>query len=51
MGVAGLAAFYHAAAYESREGRAAEARAANQRALSLTDNPAERRLLEERLAV
>ena len=33
-----------------RLGRTTEARAANQRALSLTENPAERRLLEERLA-
>jgi RNA polymerase sigma factor (sigma-70 family) len=33
-----------------RLGRHEEARAADQRALSLTDNPGERRLLEERLA-
>ena len=33
-----------------RLGRAEEARAADQRALSLTENPGERRILEERLA-
>ncbi|MDP9250017.1 MAG: RNA polymerase sigma factor [Chloroflexota bacterium] len=33
-----------------RLGRATDARAADRRALSLTENPAERRLLEERLA-
>jgi len=43
---------YHAARGEllRRVGRAEEARVANQRALDLTTNPAERRLLEERLA-
>jgi RNA polymerase sigma-70 factor (ECF subfamily) len=33
-----------------RQGRVEDARAADRRALALTDNPAERRLLEERLA-
>ncbi|HJP70933.1 MAG TPA: sigma-70 family RNA polymerase sigma factor [Candidatus Limnocylindria bacterium] len=43
---------FHAARAEMlrRLGRSDEARAADQRALSLTDNPAERRLLEERLS-
>ena len=43
---------YHAARGEllRRLGRTEEAAAANRRALSLTDNPAERRLLEARLA-
>lgn len=43
---------YHAARAEllRRTGRTAEAIAANRRALALTENPAERRLLEERLA-
>lgn len=42
---------FHAARAEllRRLGREDEARAANERALSLTDNPAERRLLAERL--
>jgi predicted RNA polymerase sigma factor len=42
---------YHAARGEllRRNGRADEAAEANRRALALTDNPAERRLLEERL--
>jgi len=42
---------YHAARAEllRRLGRHDESRAANERALSLTDNPAERRLLEQRL--
>jgi RNA polymerase sigma-70 factor (ECF subfamily) len=42
---------FHAARGEllRRLGRAAEARAADRRALPLTDNPAERRLLEQRL--
>ncbi len=42
---------YHAARAEMlrRLGRDDEARQANRRALSLTDNPAERRLLEGRL--
>jgi RNA polymerase sigma-70 factor (ECF subfamily) len=44
---------FHAARAEllRRLGRIEEARAANERALELTDNPAERRLLRERLAV
>jgi RNA polymerase sigma-70 factor (ECF subfamily) len=43
---------FHAARGEllRRLGRSTEARAADLRALSLTENPAERRLLEERLA-
>jgi RNA polymerase sigma factor (sigma-70 family) len=43
---------FHAARGEllRRLGRATEARLADRRALSLTENPAERRLLEERLA-
>ena len=43
---------YHAARAEMlrRLGRTDEAREANRLALALTDNPAERRLLEERLA-
>jgi RNA polymerase sigma-70 factor (ECF subfamily) len=43
---------FHAARAEllRRLDRADEARAADRRALALTDNPAERRLLEERLA-
>ncbi|HEX7067317.1 MAG TPA: sigma-70 family RNA polymerase sigma factor [Candidatus Limnocylindria bacterium] len=43
---------YHAARAEMlrRLGRGDEARAADERALSLTDNPAERRLLEQRLS-
>jgi predicted RNA polymerase sigma factor len=43
---------YHAARAEllRRLGRRDEARDADRRALALTDNPAERRLLEERLA-
>jgi RNA polymerase sigma-70 factor (ECF subfamily) len=43
---------YHAARAEMlrRLGRGGEARAADERALSLTDNPAERRLLEQRLS-
>ena len=43
---------FHAARGEllRRQGRVEEARAADRRALALTDNPAERRLLEERLA-
>jgi RNA polymerase sigma-70 factor (ECF subfamily) len=43
---------YHAARGEllRRVGDATAAREANRRALALTDNPAERRLLEERLA-
>ena len=42
---------YHAARAEMlrRLGRVGESREANRRALALTDNPAERRLLEERL--
>jgi RNA polymerase sigma factor (sigma-70 family) len=44
---------FHAARGEllRRVGRQNEARAADERALELTDNPAERRLLRERLAV
>jgi RNA polymerase sigma-70 factor (ECF subfamily) len=44
---------FHAARGEllRRVGRVEEARIANQRALELTENPAERRLLRERLAV
>ena len=44
---------YHAARAEllRRDGRAEEARASDMRALALTDNPAERRLLQERLGV
>jgi RNA polymerase sigma-70 factor (ECF subfamily) len=43
---------FHAARAEMlrRLGRGEEARAADERALSLTDNPAERRLLEQRLS-
>ena len=43
---------FHAARGEllRRLGRAEEAANANRRALALTDNPAERRLLEQRLA-
>jgi RNA polymerase sigma-70 factor (ECF subfamily) len=43
---------YHAARAEMLRqlGRGDEARAADERALSLTDNPAERRLLEQRLS-
>jgi len=43
---------FHAARGEllRRQGRLDEARAADRRALALTENPAERRLLEERLA-
>ena len=43
---------YHASRGEllRRTGRAAEALAADRRALELTDNPAERRLLAERLS-
>jgi RNA polymerase sigma-70 factor (ECF subfamily) len=43
---------FHAARAEllRRVGRDDEARAANRRALELTTNPAERRLLQERLA-
>jgi RNA polymerase sigma-70 factor (ECF subfamily) len=43
---------FHAARAEMlrRLGRGGEARAADERALSLTDNPAERRLLEQRLS-
>jgi RNA polymerase sigma factor (sigma-70 family) len=44
---------FHAARGEllRRVGRVLDARAADERALALTDNPAERRLLRERLAV
>jgi RNA polymerase sigma-70 factor (ECF subfamily) len=43
---------FHAARAEllRRLGRDADAREADRRALALTDNPAERRLLEERIA-